>query len=84
MTEPDGTATVQLRFYGPLRQFVTAAEQSAETPVGTSVRALILQLGVPADQLVYTMALVNDRRVPLDTPVADGDRLAIFQPVAGG
>jgi molybdopterin converting factor small subunit len=84
MTEDNGCATVRVKFYGPLRQFVRAAEQTADAPSGTSIRALIVGLGVPEEHLVYTMALANDRRVPLDTPVADGDKIDVFQPVAGG
>ncbi len=77
-------ATVHLRFHGSLRQFVTEARQTAGITAGTAVRDLVLRLGVPHDQIVYTMCLLNERRAPLDAAVADGDTLDIFQPVAGG
>ena len=84
MPEGNANATVHVKFYGPLRQFVVAQEQDAQTPTGTPIRDLILHLGVPDDQLVYTMCLQGERRVPLGTPVADGDTFDVFQPVAGG
>jgi molybdopterin converting factor small subunit len=62
-----------------------ASDQFTHTTAsGQTVREVILELGIPEEHLVYTMALSNDRRVKLNTPVADGDRLDIFQPVAGG
>jgi molybdopterin converting factor small subunit len=77
-------ATVSVRFYGPLRQFVASEQMSHTLNMERTIRQMITDLGVPGDQLVYTMCLVNERRVPLDTPVVDGDQIDIFQPVAGG
>ena len=77
-------ATLQVRVYGPLRQHVASDQFTHVTASGQTVREVILELGIPEEHLVYTMALNNDRRVKLDTAIVDGDRLDIFQPVAGG
>jgi molybdopterin converting factor small subunit len=84
MNRGNGDKPIRVKFYGPLRDFVSAEEQMVQGVEGTPIRKLITELGVPDDQLVYTMCLVNERRVPLDTPVAEGDILDVFQPVAGG
>ncbi|MBN1477726.1 MoaD/ThiS family protein [Candidatus Sumerlaeota bacterium] len=81
---PSTDATIHVRFYGPLRQFAGAEETTHTVAAGRSIRKLIVDLGVPEGHLVYTMCLVNGRRVPLDTPISDGDRVDVFQPIAGG
>lgn len=84
MSSGNGHVSIRVRFYGPLRAFVVSTDQRLDVAGGTLVRQLISALGVPEDQLVYTMCLINERRVPLDSPVAEGDVLDVFQPVAGG
>ncbi|NUP88910.1 MAG: MoaD/ThiS family protein [Candidatus Sumerlaeia bacterium] len=83
-TPATATATLRIKVYGPLREFVAAGEFAHATASGRTVRQVILETGVPEEHLVYTMCLVNGRRVKLDEPVQDGDALDIFQPVAGG
>jgi molybdopterin converting factor small subunit len=48
---------------------------------GTTVGALIERIGL-ADELRITF--VNGRHASDDRPLAQGDRLAIFPPIAGG
>lgn len=84
MTKTNSQIAVRVKFYGPLRQFVEELDTTAHASAGTTVRNLILQMGVPQDQIVYTMCLINERRVPLDTELTEGDFLDVFQPVAGG
>jgi molybdopterin converting factor small subunit len=81
---PATDAKIHVRFYGPLRQFAGAEEATHSVAPGRVIRRLIVDLGVPEEHLVYTMCLLNGRRVPLDTPISDGDRLDVFQPIAGG
>lgn len=81
---PDAQITAQVRFFGPLRQYVASEQMRQTLPVATTIRQMVRSLGVPEEQMVYTMCLANERRVPLDTPIADGDQIDVFQPVAGG
>ena len=78
------SATLSMRVYGPLKQFVEHEQFKHRTTEGLAVRDLILELGIPQEHLVYTMCLINERRVKLSEPVAHGDQVDIFQPVAGG
>jgi molybdopterin converting factor small subunit len=84
MNSANGHASIRVKVYGPLRAFVSSTDQQIDVAKGLSVRQLVSDLGVPDDQMVYTMCLINERRVPLDSPIADGDVLDVFQPVAGG
>lgn len=52
-----------------------------ELPEGTTVGALIESLGLPAEPRVL---FVNGRHAEDGTVLCEGDRLAIFPPVAGG
>ena len=52
-----------------------------ELPRGTTVADVIAQLGLPDEPRVV---FVNGRHAPDDAVLTDGDRLAIFPPVAGG
>jgi sulfur-carrier protein len=48
---------------------------------GTRISEVIATLGLPDDPRVV---FINGRHAPEDTVLSDGDRLAIFPPVAGG
>lgn len=48
---------------------------------GTRIADVIAMLGLPDDPRVI---FVNGRHAPEDRELAEGDRLAIFPPVAGG
>lgn len=48
---------------------------------GTTIAALIAQLGLPDEPRVV---FVDGKHAPEDHVLAEGERLAIFPPVAGG
>ena len=52
-----------------------------ELPEGTTVTDLIGRLGLPDEPRVV---FIGGKHAPEDTVLSDGDRLAIFPPVAGG
>ncbi|HEY5541524.1 MAG TPA: MoaD/ThiS family protein [Coriobacteriia bacterium] len=52
-----------------------------ELEQGTTVDDVIEKLGLPDEPRVV---FVNGKHVPEDALLIDGDRLAIFPPVAGG
>jgi len=55
--------------------------RTLELPDGTTVGDVITMLGLPDEPRVV---FVNSRHATDATTLADGDRLAIFPPVAGG
>jgi hypothetical protein len=56
----------EIVFYGPLRALLDKERVEVEASEGRSIRKVLLGLGIPAEQLLYTMALVNSKRVDLD------------------
>ena len=66
--------------YQPDRQGGCQA-RSIDVADGATVGALIARLGLPEGPRVV---FVNGRHAADDQPLSDGDRLAIFPPVAGG
>jgi sulfur carrier protein ThiS len=55
--------------------------RSFDVPDGTTVTDFISRLGLPDQPRIV---FVNGRHAPESAALADGDRLAIFPPVAGG
>lgn len=53
-----------------------------EMPEGSSVRDIVLFLGIPLD--VAKVNLINGKHSKLDSLLADGDTLSILPPIAGG
>ena len=49
---------------------------------GSTVGAVVRSLGIPGD--MPFIAMVNGRDAALDQPLADGDVLSLFPPLAGG
>jgi molybdopterin converting factor small subunit len=80
----DEKQSIEITFYGPLRLLLDKERVEVDARDRRSIKEVLLALGVPADQLLYTMALVNNKRVDLDTPLSPGDRIDVFQPVGGG
>ncbi|MCE5204164.1 MAG: MoaD/ThiS family protein [Coriobacteriales bacterium] len=59
----------------------TTHERTIDLPDGATVGQVISSLGLPDEPRVV---FVNGRHADDDGILADGDRLAIFPPVAGG
>lgn len=76
--------TIHLKFYGPIRHLLKKDTLDYEASAGKPLRDILLEIGVPHDQLVYTMILVNDRKTDAAYVALDGDRIDVFQPVGGG
>jgi len=78
--------TIDLALFASLSQFQPDGQggrhaRPLEIAQGTSVAALIAELGLPDEPRVV---FVNGKHAPEDYALAEGDRLAIFPPVAGG
>lgn len=77
---------VQLALFAHLSQYQPdgrggRSPRSLELAEGTSVGDVIATLGLPDDPRVV---FVNGRHADDERLLADGDRLAIFPPIAGG
>jgi len=55
---------------------------SVEVRPGSSVEEVLTPFGIPLD--ASSVIAVNGRTVPLDTTVAEGDKVVAFSAVAGG
>lgn len=76
---------VELALFASLRRYVPEGEagheRTMDLPDGTTVGQVIAMLGLPDEPRVV---FVNGRHAPEDQELHDGDRLAVFPPVAGG
>ncbi len=77
---------VEVRLYATLRKYASTVRPgeplSLEMPTGTTLGGLLAQLGIPAEEL--KTAFVNNLRREEDYLLQEGDRVALFPPVAGG
>lgn len=79
---------VQVLFFGLLKDITGFSEQSVELPEGSSLAALYDRYAAQFPKLRDLSASIvlahNQRFVPRDTPLSDGDEVALLPPVSGG
>lgn len=76
---------VTVRLYATLRKYqppTREGEFALELAEGARVSHCAQRLGVPDGERY--LAVVNGSQVPLDHPLQEGDRVALFPPIAGG
>ncbi|MEW6486444.1 MAG: MoaD/ThiS family protein [Thermodesulfobacteriota bacterium] len=75
---------VHLKFFAGLRDFLPPepVPYPAEIPGGATVGEILARYRVPLEK--PKILLVNGRHATLEQPLADGDTLSVFPPVAGG
>ena len=76
------TISIDLKLFATLQKFSPQALGAHVIEPGTSVRALVQQLGIPEKKA--KLIFINSFKVTLDSVLKDGDRLGIFPPVGGG
>lgn len=80
------TRRITVKFFALLREQAGCREIVLNTTAATPA-ALYAELmsthGLKVSQSILTYA-VNERYVPADSPLAEGDRVAFIPPVAGG
>lgn len=76
--------TIQVRLFSVLRRYAPtgAGETTLDLPSGATVNRVFDQLGIPEG--VERVILVNGRHGTEETPLAEGDEVTLFPPVAGG
>ena len=94
-TPPDGgaageTIAVELRYFASAAEAAGRTEERLELPAGTTLAALRERLagrGLEMARIIGVSSyLVNALSTPADSlaPLADGDRIDILPPFAGG
>lgn len=79
---------IQVRYFAVLRERLRLEVEDVELPGGADVAAAVEALA-ERHEAIRALAgrfqtAVNQRMVPGDAPLADGDELALIPPVAGG
>lgn len=77
---------ISVKLYATLRRYKPELPRGAaltlDVPPGTAVGQVIQRLGIP--DAVPLVAMVNNGVCKTDHILADGDKLNLFPPVAGG
>lgn len=76
---------IKVKLFAILRKYAptgSTAKQDLELSDGSTIRQALEQLGVPEPKVAFVF--VNSKRQKLDQPLADGDELGVFPPIAGG
>ncbi|MBU2644567.1 MoaD/ThiS family protein [bacterium] len=77
---------VELRLFASFMEYLPATAEGhrveLELAEGTTVRDVLVDLGVPLDMVKLIFA--NGVKTDLDYTIQDGDRIGAFPPVAGG
>jgi len=73
--------TILVKVYATLSRY-TGGETTLYIEGAETVHALLEMIGVPEDEVKNVM--VNGRRREHDYALVDGDRVALFPPIAGG
>lgn len=78
---------IRVRLFASLREAVGQASMTLELPDGAHAAAAVERLRAAAPRPLNTANLtlaVNQRQATLETPLRDGDELALLPPVSGG
>jgi sulfur carrier protein ThiS len=77
---------IEVHLYATLLEYVPGARLGApqvlDVPPGTTVGDVVARLGLPPEEVAIVM--VNGVHRDADHVLAEGDRLALFPPIAGG
>lgn len=81
-----GLITVEVVLFATLRKYnphgVSADPFQMELPKGTKVEDLLKELKIPPSE--SKQVFINSKRQEFDYELKDGERVAIFPPIAGG
>ena len=77
---------ITVKLYATLRKYRPELPRGAglalDVPTGATVSQVVHELGIPENAPL--VAMVNNGVCKLDRVLAEGDRVSLFPPVAGG
>jgi molybdopterin converting factor small subunit len=77
---------VAVSLFATLARFAPRGSDAGSVPIdlpdGSTVTAVVAALGIPPD--TSYLALVNGEEAPAERPLAPGDVVTLFPPLAGG
>jgi len=71
-----------IKCFATLSRFTPPEAEAYALALGDTVQSVVARLGIPLDDL--KLVFVNGVHAPLETPLADGDRVGLFPAVGGG
>ena len=72
---------LEIKLFASLQKFMPNVEK-VELDDNCTVLDLLKKIGISSSEV--TITLVNDRHVQVDQTLHEGERVAIFPPIAGG
>ncbi len=75
---------IRVLLFAGLREKMGKGEVLVELPSGSLISGLQEQLGIEKSLWASMAFAVNQTYVPVQTPLKEGDEVAIIPPVAGG
>ncbi len=75
-------AHIQIKLFATLNKFTPVSADRYPVVPGTSVRNLLQQLDIPANEA--KLIFINGTKGDLTAILQGGDRVAIFPPIGGG
>lgn len=75
-------ATVQIKLFATLREFMPPSSDIFGIEQGISIRELLEQLNLPPDKA--KLIFINGVKADLTSTLEGGERIGIFPPVGGG
>ncbi len=76
---------IRVKVFATLRKYVAeegSGEQELELAEGARVGDVLGELKIPEEEVAFVF--VNSVRQKLDEPLAEGDEVGVFPPIAGG
>lgn len=77
---------IELKLYAQLRSYQPMGDNAPlyliDVDPGTTIHNLLSKLDIPRHMAM--IILINGARAGLDQELKEGDRLAVFPPIAGG
>ncbi|MDR3640594.1 MAG: MoaD/ThiS family protein [Humidesulfovibrio sp.] len=73
---------ITVKCFATLSRFSPPDVDAYAISPGDTVAAVVARLGIPEEEL--KLVFVNGAHAPLDTLLADGDRVGLFPAVGGG
>ena len=76
---------IKVKVFATLRKYAadeSSGEQELELAEGATVGQVLGELKIPQAEVAFVF--VNSVRQKLDEPLAEGDELGVFPPIAGG